>query len=90
MVVLDVRRRLEWDDGHVTNAVHIPFSDLPARIGEIPAGDVWVHCHSGYRAMVAASILVAAGRHVIAVDDEFANAAPAGLPLTVPVSRMAG
>ncbi len=31
LVVLDVRRRLEWADGHVAGAVHIPFSELPAR-----------------------------------------------------------
>ena len=81
-VVLDVRRQLEWEDGHVAGAVHIPFSDLPSRAGEVPAGEVWVYCHSGYRATVAASILAAAGRQVISIDDDFANAAGAGLTLT--------
>jgi hydroxyacylglutathione hydrolase len=81
LVVLDVRRRLEWDDGHVANAIHIPFSELPGRCAEIPDGDVWVHCHSGYRAMVAASILAARGRRVISIDDDFANAERAGLPI---------
>ncbi len=90
IVVLDVRRQLEWDDGHVTNALHIPFSDLPGRSGEIPAGDVWVYCHSGYRATVAASILAARGRHVICIDDEFARAEAAGLPVTRPAARTAG
>jgi hydroxyacylglutathione hydrolase len=82
IVVLDVRRQLEWDDGHIANAVHIPFSDLARRAGEVPAGEVWVHCHSGYRAMVAASILAAGGRQVVSVDDDFANAGPAGLTIT--------
>ena len=36
---------------------------------------------SGYRASIAASFLDAAGRAVVAVDDEFQRAAPAGLPL---------
>ncbi len=81
LVVLDVRRQLEWDDGHVANAIHIPFSELPGRSGEIPEGDVWVYCHSGYRAMVAASFLASRGRRVISVDDEFASAAEAGLPI---------
>jgi hydroxyacylglutathione hydrolase len=80
-VVLDVRRRLEWDDGHVANAIHIPFSDLPGRDGEIPEGDLWVYCHSGYRAVIAASFLAARGRHVVGVNDEFANAEGAGLPI---------
>ena len=91
LVVLDVRRRLEWDDGHVANAIHIPFSELPARCGEIPEGDVWVYCHSGYRAMVAASVLAARGRRVVSVDDGFANAEGAGLPIvrsTAPPEEM--
>ena len=84
LVVLDVRRQLEWEDGHVANAIHVPFSDLPGRAGEVPAGDVWVYCHSGYRAMVAASILAARGRHVVSIDDDFANAESAGLPIARP------
>ena len=82
LVVLDVRRKLEWADGHVEGAVHIPLHELPARIGEVPPGRVWVHCAAGYRATVASSLLAAAGRQVITIDDEFANAARAGLALT--------
>jgi glyoxylase-like metal-dependent hydrolase (beta-lactamase superfamily II)/rhodanese-related sulfurtransferase len=82
LVVLDVRRRLEWDDSHIANAVHIPFSDLARRAGEVPAGEVWVHCHSGYRAVVAASILAAGGRQAVSIDDDYANAGPAGLTIT--------
>ena len=52
--------------------------------GEVPPGDVWVHCHSGYRSIVAASMLAAHGRHVISIDDDYANAEPAGLPLVRP------
>ena len=81
VTVLDVRRRLEWAGGHLDGALHIPLQDLPARIGQVPAGEVWVHCRSGYRAMIAASLLQAAGRAVVAIDDEFARAAAAGLPL---------
>ncbi len=81
LVVLDVRRQLEWDDGHVANAIHLPFSQLPGRLAEIPAGDVWIYCHSGYRAMVAASVLAAAGRQVISIDDGFERAEDAGLAI---------
>ena len=84
LVVLDVRRRLEWEDSHIAGAVHIPFSELPGRAGEIPPGEVWVHCHSGYRSMVAASMLAARGRSVISIDDQFENAGTAGVPLTRP------
>jgi hydroxyacylglutathione hydrolase len=80
-VVLDVRRRLEWDEGHIEGAVHIPLHDLPGRLHEIPPGQVWVHCRTGYRSIVAASVLAARGRDVISIDDEFGKAAAAGLPV---------
>jgi rhodanese-related sulfurtransferase len=81
IVILDVRRNLEWADGHVLGAIHIPLHELPDRLDDIPAGQVWVHCRSGYRASLAASILAAHGRDVVCVDDEFDNAATRGVKL---------
>ena len=81
VVILDVRRDQEWDASHISDAVHIPLHQLPARVAEVPAGEVWVHCEAGYRASVAASFLDAAGRTVVAVDDEYTRAARAGLPI---------
>jgi hydroxyacylglutathione hydrolase len=87
VVVLDVRRDLEWAESHIHGAVHIPLQDLQARLGEIPDGEVWVHCGAGYRASVAASILDAAGRTVVSVDDEYDRAGGAGLPLARPARQ---
>ena len=81
VVILDVRRDQEWDASHISGAVHVPLHRLPARLAEVPAGEVWVHCEAGYRASVAASFLDAAGRAVVAVDDEYTRAARAGLPI---------
>jgi hydroxyacylglutathione hydrolase len=81
VVILDVRRDQEWAASHIAGAVHIPVHQLPARLAEVPAGEVWVHCEAGYRASVAASFLDAAGRTVVAVDDEYARAARVGLPI---------
>src|ERR1022692_3466055 len=83
-VVLDVRRNGEWSQSHVDGAVHIPLHELPARIGELPGGQVWVHCQAGYRAAVAASLLDAAGVPVVLVNDEFARAQQAGLARAEP------
>jgi glyoxylase-like metal-dependent hydrolase (beta-lactamase superfamily II)/rhodanese-related sulfurtransferase len=80
-VVLDVRRRLEWEENHIAGAVHIPLHELPGRVAELPPGEVWVHCGSGYRSILAASILAAHGRGVVSVNDDFAGAAAAGLPM---------
>ncbi|NRQ34686.1 MBL fold metallo-hydrolase [Nonomuraea sp. NN258] len=80
-VVLDVRLGNEWTDSHIDGAVHVPLPELAARAGDIPAGAVWVHCGSGYRATAAASLLARAGREVVLVNDAFAHAASAGLPM---------
>jgi len=80
--VLDVRRPDEWQAGHLTGAVHIPFWELEQRAGEVPGGEVWVHCASGFRAAIAASILDRAGRQVVHVDDDWSRAAGLGLPVT--------
>jgi hydroxyacylglutathione hydrolase len=84
VVLLDVRLPLEWTESHLQGAVHMPLHDLTARLGELPAGEVWVYCRTGHRASIAASILDAAGRTVVAVDDFYDRAAGAGLPLTRP------
>jgi hydroxyacylglutathione hydrolase len=82
VAVLDVRRRLEWSDGHIEGALHVPLHHLPGRLSDLPPDPIWVHCQAGYRASVAASILHAAGHAVTAIDDDFSRAALAGLPLT--------
>ena len=82
VLVLDVRRRLEWAGGHIEGALHVPLHQLPGRLPDLPPGPIWVHCQAGYRASVAASLLNAAGRTVTAVDDDFSRAALTGLPLT--------
>ncbi|SEQ32519.1 MBL fold metallo-hydrolase [Streptomyces radiopugnans] len=78
-VVLDVRRNQERDEAHIPGSVHIPVHEVPDRLGEIPAGRVWVHCAGGYRAGVVAALLDARGRDVVAVDDSFDSALDLGL-----------
>lgn len=67
--ILDVRRRGEWSTGHIPGAISIPLHELAGRMGELPDSEIWVHCHGGYRAAVAASMLAAAGRPVVLIDD---------------------
>lgn len=83
VTVLDVRRCDEFGVARIQGAVNIPLHELPKRLGEVPAGEVWVHCGAGYRASIAASFL-AAGHRLTAIDDEFGNAREAGLPVIVP------
>ena len=80
-VVLDVRRPDEWHAGHLAGASHIPFWELEQRAGEVPPGEVWVHCASGFRAAIGASLLDRAGRRVVHIDDDWDRAAQLGLPV---------
>ncbi len=89
LTIVDVRRPLEWAASHIDGAVHIPLHELSGRLRELPPQlpgrapvPVWVHCQAGYRAAIAASLLAAAGHQVTLVDDDYAQAAAAGLPLT--------
>ncbi len=81
IVVLDVRRPDEWEEHHIEGAVHIPFYELRGRQDEVPDGEVWVHCKSGYRASIGASLMDCVGRDVVHIDDDWDNAAPAGNPI---------
>ena len=82
IVVLDVRRDSERAQGWIRGSVHIPVHQLYRRTDDVPEGTVWVHCAAGARAAIAASLLHAAGREVVAVDDRFDAATEAGLTVT--------
>ena len=77
--LLDTRRDDEWAAGHIEGAVHIPLHELRERLDDVPPGRVWVHCGSGYRASIAASILHRADRDVMHINQEYAAAEKAGL-----------
>jgi rhodanese-related sulfurtransferase len=81
LVVLDVRQRAEYDAGHLAGAISIPLQELRDQLPRLPVGDLWVHCQSGYRAAAAASLVHAAGRDVVLVDDDLGRAAEAGLSM---------
>ena len=86
VVVLDVRRAEEHRDARIDGAVNIAIHELLDRLGEVPAGEVWVHCAAGYRASIAASLLAASGRRPVAVDDSFDNASQVDLRIIGPAA----
>lgn len=66
LVVVDVRKEVEFADGHVKDAVNIPLSNLtdPASMANIEDTDnLYLHCGSGYRSTIAASLLKRQGIH---------------------------
>ena len=80
--VLDVRREPEWDGAHIEQAVWWPLDNFkvspPEMNRDLP---IAVHCKSGYRSMIAASLLQRAGfRNVINVAGGFDAWQQANLP----------
>ncbi len=66
LILIDVRRETEYADGHVAEAVNIPLNDLsdPGSMANIEETDnVYIHCASGYRSVIAASLLKRQGFH---------------------------
>jgi hydroxyacylglutathione hydrolase len=62
VTVIDVRNQVEWDEGHIPGALHIPLGYVTDRIGEIPRSKpVVLQCQTGARSQIAASLLQAHG-----------------------------
>lgn len=66
LVVVDVRKEVEFANGHVKEAVNIPLLNMidPANIASIEENDnLYLHCGSGFRSLIAASLLKRQGIH---------------------------
>ena len=54
-------------DNHIEGSLNIPLQHLQERLSEVPADrPVVIHCATGYRSSIAASILEKQGRSQIA------------------------
>jgi glyoxylase-like metal-dependent hydrolase (beta-lactamase superfamily II)/rhodanese-related sulfurtransferase len=73
LTVLDVRWPHERAQAHIESALHVPLNQLLARVGELPGGPLWVHCGTGFRASIAASLLHRCGLAVVLIDDRFTS-----------------
>lgn len=66
LVVLDVRKPVEFAEGHLSDAINIPLSEMtdPASMANIDdRHNVYVHCAGGYRSVIAVSLLKRQGIH---------------------------
>ena len=81
-LLLDVREDDEWAAGRAPSAVHLPMSQLVARLDEVPADrPVAVVCRSGHRSAQVTAYLVAQGRTARNVDGGMLAWSQLGLPL---------
>jgi rhodanese-related sulfurtransferase len=61
-LVVDVRTEREWRQARIDDSLNIPLGELANRLDELPRErPIVVHCGSGYRSSIAASILRRAG-----------------------------
>jgi rhodanese-related sulfurtransferase len=80
--VLDVRREPEWDAAHIDGATWWPLDNFKVSPPEMDyEAPIAVHCKSGYRSVIAASLLQRAGfKNVINVTGGFDAWQQANLP----------
>lgn len=66
IMVLDVRKYTEFADGHVKDAVNLPLAEMTdvAQIAQLEEDqNIYIHCVSGYRSVIASSLLKRQGYH---------------------------
>lgn len=62
--IFDVRKPTEFEAGHLATAHSAPLSELNEHLRRFPREESFlIHCQSGYRSMIAASILKSRGIH---------------------------
>jgi sulfur-carrier protein adenylyltransferase/sulfurtransferase len=87
-VIVDVREREEWDEGHLPGAVHVPRGHLESRIERaLPdkSRPVLVYCASGNRSAFAAKTLEELGYdHVVSLAGGFTDWKRNGNPFEIP------
>lgn len=68
ILVVDVRKEQEFEQGHVPGATNIPLASMADPISMASVDDahhLYVHCAGGYRSVIAASLLKRQGFHQI-------------------------
>jgi len=62
--IVDSRKPSEYEAEHVEGAINTPLSDINAHLASLPTDKPFqIHCASGYRSVIASSILKARGIH---------------------------
>jgi len=86
--ILDVRRQGEWDAGHIEGATWWPLDNFKVSPPEIDHdAPLAVHCKSGYRSMIASSLLERAGfHHILNVVGGLDAWQQAGLPIVTAIT----
>jgi len=81
--VIDVRSGSEWEEGHLPNVRNIPAGYIADHLDDLPTDTPLVlHCRSGGRSSIAASVLAARGfTNVVNMSGGYVGWQQAGLPV---------
>ncbi len=90
--ILDVRKPGEWSSEHIQSAQHFALDFINKNMAEISRDkEYYMHCRSGYRSTVAASILKARGfEKLINVLGTFDEVAASSIPTSAAVCPKTG
>jgi hydroxyacylglutathione hydrolase len=64
--IIDVRRETEFAEGHVKTAINMPLEEMTDIIKIAALDDdqnIYIHCQSGYRSVIASSLIKRQGIH---------------------------
>jgi len=80
--ILDVRKPGEWTGEHIESAQHFALDFINKHMSEINRDTLYyMHCRSGYRSTVAASILKARGfKNLVNIHGKFESIAESKIP----------
>lgn len=83
-IVLDVRKESEYLSEHIVGVENFPLDFIHSNLAEIkPEKEYFLHCASGYRSLIAASIFMANGiKNVVDVSGGFKAIKETGVKLT--------
>ena len=70
-VILDVRGRDEFSEGHVPGAINIPHDEVSKRADQLRGyGKIYIHCRSGKRSQLAFADLDKQGlKNLVCISD---------------------
>ena len=82
VTVLDVREPIEWQHGHIEGALHVPLTQVPDRIDELPTDQqLLVVCKVGGRSAQATAFLREKGLEAINLAGGMLEWSDAGRPM---------
>ena len=60
LLLIDVRTRQEWNNGHLEGAILIPYDQITEKVGSVTqdkSRKIYVYCRSGRRSQIAKEAL---------------------------------